>query len=45
MSRTNSIMWDMFTSTGNIDIYVKYKQHTRHKEEFKCQKTPSKQTQ
>ncbi len=27
MSRTSSIMWDMFTGTGNIDIYLKYKRH------------------
>ena len=27
MARTSSIMWDMFTGTGNIDIYLKYKRH------------------
>lgn len=45
MARTNSIMWDMFTTTGNIDIYVKYKHHERCKEESKCLKAQSKQMQ
>ncbi|MBQ8391156.1 MAG: YqzL family protein [Clostridia bacterium] len=27
-------MWDMFTGTGNIDIYLKYKRH----EELKAQR-------
>lgn len=45
MARTQSIMWDMFTSSGNIDIYLKYKHHERYKEESKCLKTQSKQMQ
>ena len=41
MARTTSIMWDMFKETGNIEIYLKYKQHCRLKEQKgaeKCQK-------
>ena len=45
MARTSSIMWDMFTGTGNIDIYLKYKRHCRAKEEAKCQKTQLKSMQ
>jgi len=41
MARTSSIMWDMFTGTGNIDIYLKYKRHEAKKESSKCQKTQS----
>ncbi len=41
MARTSSIMWDMFTGTGNIDIYLKYKKHEQQKENIKCQKTQS----
>ena len=36
MARTSSIMWDMFTETGNIEIYLKYKKHYRLKEDKKC---------
>jgi len=32
MARTSSIMWDMFTGTGNIDIYLKYKRHEAKKD-------------
>jgi len=45
MARTSSIMWDMFTGTGNIDIYLKYKKHEKQKENVKCQKTQSSLTQ
>lgn len=48
MPRTRSIMWDMFTETGNIEIYLKYKEHCRVKErreEEKCRTQQSKQTQ
>lgn len=45
MARTSSIMWDLFTGTGNIDMYLKYKRHERQKEENKCQKTQSRLTQ
>ncbi len=45
MARTSSIMWDLFTGTGNIDMYLKYKRHERQKEENKWQKTQSKLTQ
>lgn len=41
MARTSSIMWDMFTGTGNIDIYLKYKRHEAKKENSKCQKSQS----
>lgn len=41
MARTKSIMWDMFTTTGNIDIYLKYKRHEEQKERDKCQTTQS----
>ena len=34
-------MWDMFTTTGNIDIYLKYKRHEKQKERVKCQTTHS----
>ena len=42
LARTSSIMWDMFTGTGNIDIYLKYKRHEQQKENAKCQKAQSK---
>ena len=45
MARTSSIMWDMFTGTGNIDIYLKYKRHEAKKEKLKCQKIQSKSMQ
>jgi len=45
MARTKSIMWDMFTTTGNIDIYLKYKRHEEQKERVKCQVTQSNSTQ
>jgi len=41
MARTSSIMWDMFTGTGNIDMYLRYKRHERQKEEQRCRKTQS----
>ncbi len=45
MARTNSIMWDLFTGTGNIDMYLKYKRREKQKEDNRCQKTPLKLTQ
>lgn len=45
MARTNSIMWDLFTGTGNIDMYLKYKRHIKLKEECKCQKAQLKSMQ
>ena len=48
MARTGSIMWDMFMETGNIDVYVKYKKHSRlkeSKEEKKCLKPHSNSVQ
>ena len=41
MARTSSIMWDMFVETGNIDIYLKYKRHSRLKEQKGAQKCPT----
>ncbi len=46
--RTKSIMWDMFTETGNIEIYLKYKEHCRTKQnsgETQCPNKQSKQKQ
>ena len=48
MARTSSIMWDMFKETGNIEIYLKYKQHCYTKEQKgaeKCRNTQSNSTQ
>lgn len=45
MSRTSSIMWDLFTGTGNIDMYLKYKRRQQQKEDNKCLKPQLKSMQ
>lgn len=44
MSRTSKTMWEVFTETGNIEVYLSYKRK-KEKEENKWQKTQSKLTQ
>lgn len=40
MSRTSKTMWEVFTETGNIDVYLSYKRR-KEKEAVKWQKTQS----
>ncbi len=44
MSRTSKTMWEVFTETGNIDVYLTYKRR-KEKEDNKWQKIQSKSTQ
>lgn len=44
MARTSKTMWEVFTETGNIDVYLTYKRR-KEKEASGCQKTQLKSMQ